>query len=263
MRRNLILAFFFCSIATAGFAQSSVNGKWATDRPADPLLVTDAERRGRVQLDVDIENGKASGSFTIGGLGGTFYTFKDGTLNGNKVQFRTDPPNAPRATWTIELVDDNTVKLGRGPLELVSNNILDLIALLPGARPATPGIQPAPVAQPAPRENALIRGAVQDQSKAPIPGVTLTATNLLSNAGFTAVSDGAGQYGFTGVTPGNYTISASLPGFDTRTISNITIVDTQLVQDFTLKVHGAEELPNTPAGLCAATSWCAVLHRAK
>ena len=48
-----------------------------------------------------IEGDKASGTLAFGGIGGRFYTFKDGKLSGNRVQFRTAnrEPN-PDTKWT-------------------------------------------------------------------------------------------------------------------------------------------------------------------
>ena len=98
MRRSPALAFFLCFAATTGFAQSRLNGKWATDRPADPLTIADAQRKQSVGLEVTIEDAKASGTLTLGGIGGTFHTFKDGKVTGNKVQFQKtrSSPTHPR-----------------------------------------------------------------------------------------------------------------------------------------------------------------------
>ena len=56
MRRNLILAFFFCFAITTGFAQSGFDGRWATDRLTGPVPL--GERSEIVQLDIIVENGK-------------------------------------------------------------------------------------------------------------------------------------------------------------------------------------------------------------
>src|SRR5207237_7593928 len=87
--------------------------------------------------------------------------------------------------------------------------------------------------------NASISGIVQDQSKALIPGVTVTVTNDDTGVRLTAVTNEAGAYGFPSILPGKYSISASLPGFKTTTLKDLDIGRTQVRQDHTLKVATA------------------------
>jgi hypothetical protein len=272
MRRTLALTFFLCFVATSGFAQSGLNGKWRTDRPANPPTTAGVPRQQQgVQLEVTVEGDKASGTLQFGGIGGRFYTFKDGKVTGNKVQFRTDPRTD--TTWTIEMVDDNTVMVYHRGLEMVSGNVLDLINVLATTRQPTPPAQDAtdvappvppaaPIAQPG--ANAPIRGIVQDPGKALIPGVTVTATNVDSGAQLTAVTDEAGRYYFAGAMPGKYTMIASLPGFQTKRVSDLSLGDAQLLQEFTLEPNGYVGLANPTPATCGTTDWlCHVLHRAK
>jgi hypothetical protein len=133
MRKNLAHAILFCFLATGAFAQSGLNGRWMTDRQIDPLPL--GERRQIVQLELNVEGDKASGSVALGGLGGTFYTFKDGKLSGNKVQFRTSVTSAGQTAltnWQVELVDENTATIGseRPNLPLVGENVILLISVL-------------------------------------------------------------------------------------------------------------------------------------
>ena len=209
------------------------------------VLLVDAQRAQRVQMEVTLEGDKASGTLAFGGIGGRFYAFKNGKLSGNRVQFRTaNPEPNPDTEWTIELVDENTVTISRAPLALVGTNILDLIAVLGGQGQLPPAPKVAavglPVATTAPaaqgNANAPVRGIVQDQSKALIPGVKITARNVDTGEESTAITDEAGRYAFPDVMPGEYTMTASLPGFQTRAVSNLSIGDTQLLQDFTLEV---------------------------
>lgn len=269
MRRTFALAFWLCLLATAGFAQSRLNGKWATDRPENWQVLSDMERRQitQVQLEVTLEDAKASGTMSFGGLGGTFYTFKDGSLTDNKIRFQTTR-GLEMLTWTMELVDDNTVILSREGfnLPLVETNVLDRIAAMAAQnRPAAS--VPAPAPQPL--ANVPISGAVEDISKALIPGVTVTATNLDTNAKLTTVTDESGRYSFPTVTPGKYTMTASLPGFLTATLSDLSIGNTPLKQDFTLELRSAQALVTPSIGECGPNSsanrfdWCWVLHRAK
>ena len=274
MPRNLALACVLCFAATTVFAQSGFNGKWATDRPADPQLITDARRAERVQLEVTVEGDKASGTLAFGGSGGRFDTFKDGKLSGNRLQFSTAnrEPN-PATKWTVELVDEITVTISRAPLEIVGTNILDLIAVLGAQSQIRPAPQVAAVGLPAASTvtipqggaNAQIRGIVQDRSKAFIPAVKVTATNVDTGETLTAMTDEAGRYAFSGMMRGPYTLTASLPGFQTSRVNNLTIGDTQLLQDFTLEVGMGQAYSHPPVASCGAagTIWCVVLHRAK
>jgi hypothetical protein len=227
-----------------------------------------------VRLELTIEEGKATGAISIGGIGGRFYPFKDGTLSGSTVQFRTtNGQSNPDTKWTAELVDENTVTLSRAPLELVGTNILDLIAVLgasrqvsPAVQVATVGLQVAPAATVAPASaNASIRGIVQDRSRANIPGVKVMATNTDTGAESTAMTDEVGRYAFLNLTRGQYRVTASLPGFQTVTVNNLSVGDTQLVQDFTLDVGMSQAYSHQPVSSCgpAGAIWCVVLHRAK
>jgi hypothetical protein len=259
MRKNLSLAFILCFAAATSFSQTGLNGKWSTDRPPDPPT-TDAQRKQRVQLEVTIEDAKASGSLNFGGLGGRFYTFKDGRVTGNRIQFRTDPRT--ETTWTIEMVDDNTVMLYHPPLELVSNN---LSILSPVQSAAATGLPLSPATTLAPGgANDSIRGIVQDESKARIPGVTVIATNVDTGAKLAATTNDAGQYSFPSPIPGKYTMSASLSGFRTKTVSDLSVGDTEFLQDFTLEL-AAPALASPSVTACSqnAIGTCSVLHRAK
>jgi hypothetical protein len=235
MRKNFILAFFICFVATTGFAQSGFSGKWATDRITGPVPL--GERREIVQLEVAIENGRASGTVARGGLGGTFDTFKDGKITGNKLQFRTGVVNregiAATTNWQLELVDENTVTItSEGPnLPIVTTNVLDLIGRLPGAAQVPPPVQIPANTQPSP-----LKGKVQDPSGALIPGVTVTATNTATGASFKTITGDTGQYSFPGITPGKYSLSAFLPGFEIKTVPELAVSNTQTELDLTLEI---------------------------
>jgi hypothetical protein len=244
-----------CFAATTGFAQSRLNGKWLTDRPPDPLLVTNAERKQSVQLELTVEDAKASGTLNLGGLGGDFYILNDGKVSGNTVQFRMSV-SGTWSTWTIELVDDKTVTINRGPLELVGNNVMDLLPLLGRLDPPKPAVPVAP---------ALVSGRVQDKSKALIPGVKVTATQVDTGVELTTFTDDTGRYAFPNLTPGKYTLTASLSGFTTAAVGNLEIGDSQIVQDLTLEFRNPSPTMNPPAASCSRNglTWCAVLHRTK
>src|SRR5262249_52921176 len=89
---------------------------------------------------------------------------------------------------------------------------------------------------------ARMYGNVVDATAARIPGVRLTATNTESGAAATTVADEAGGYSFEGLAPGNYKLSAELPGFQTSMYNGIQLsANLQKVQDITLQVAAASE----------------------
>jgi hypothetical protein len=60
-----------------------------------------------------------------------------------------------------------------------------------------------------------LTGTVRDQSSAVLPGVTVEASSpALIEKARAAVTDGAGQYRITGLNPGTYSLTFTLPGFN-------------------------------------------------
>src|SRR5262245_64151766 len=68
-----------------------------------------------------------------------------------------------------------------------------------------------------------LSGSVQDASGALIPGVEITAINDGTRVESRAISNDAGTYNFAAMPPGTYTVRASLPSFQTRTFTNVTL----------------------------------------
>jgi len=86
---------------------------------------------------------------------------------------------------------------------------------------------------------ASVTGTVTDSSKALIPGVTVKATAVDTNVVTTTVTNEAGSYTFNNLNPGKYTISASLPGFQTKNISDAQLSqNTSYRYNFELSVSG-------------------------
>jgi len=69
-----------------------------------------------------------------------------------------------------------------------------------------------------------ISGTVKDPTGAVIPGAEVTVTNTDTGAKRTVVSDDSGFYTDPNVSPGNYTVTVSMPGFKTS-VSEPTKVD--------------------------------------
>jgi hypothetical protein len=71
--------------------------------------------------------------------------------------------------------------------------------------------------------SAVITGTAQDSSGALIPGVTVTATAIDLGLSATVTTNESGAYNFVSLPPGRYVVSASLPGFQTRTYTGIDL----------------------------------------
>lgn len=70
---------------------------------------------------------------------------------------------------------------------------------------------------------ATVSGTVTDSSGALIPGVTVRATAVETGVVSNTVTNDAGVYNFRDLLPGKYTISASLPGFQTKNLTDINL----------------------------------------
>src|SRR6476620_4723332 len=57
---------------------------------------------------------------------------------------------------------------------------------------------------------STISGTVEDASKALIPGVTITATNIGTGVVTTTISNEAGAYNFASLAPGRYQVTGEL-----------------------------------------------------
>jgi hypothetical protein len=95
----------------------------------------------------------------------------------------------------------------------------------------------APTALKAADVTARIRGAVTDPTNAVIPGANIIATNLLTGVNYTTVSQKDGTYFFAALPIGTYKITATFSGFETFTVSGITLaIDQEFVEPITLIV---------------------------
>jgi hypothetical protein len=87
-----------------------------------------------------------------------------------------------------------------------------------------------------------ISGIVKDASGAPVPGATITVTNLERKTVDTAVSNESGLYVKDRLLPGTYEVRAELAGFKAAVLPKVTVnVDTQTPVDFALELGQVTE----------------------
>jgi hypothetical protein len=87
-----------------------------------------------------------------------------------------------------------------------------------------------------------IRGAVRDADGGVLPGTTVTLTNDATGVARTSVTNERGEYVFSSVAPGAYTLAVELSGFAPFRREGLEIgVQTFLVQDVSLSVGGIAE----------------------
>src|SRR5919204_4915964 len=92
------------------------------------------------------------------------------------------------------------------------------------------------------QQNASIVGTVVDQSKAVLPGVAVTATDLATGRVLATVTDARGEYRLQNLLPSTYSLSAELAGFGTVKIPEIELlVGQNATVPLQLKVASLEE----------------------
>src|SRR5580700_1006353 len=91
-------------------------------------------------------------------------------------------------------------------------------------------------------DTGAISGTVKDASGGVMPGVTVTLTNEDSGQSLSTTSGSAGQYTFSPVKIGHYSVSAETSGFQKVRQKNVTVdVQQKVVVDFTLPVGQPSE----------------------
>ena len=85
-------------------------------------------------------------------------------------------------------------------------------------------------------------GTIQDAQGAPVPGVTVTATETQTNAARTAVTNESGNYVFPNVKDGLYRVETTLSGFKKFSRDRVEVkVNSTVRVDVTLEVGAMEE----------------------
>jgi len=80
------------------------------------------------------------------------------------------------------------------------------------------------MASPALAQQGTIVGTANDETKAALPGVAITATDQDTGRVMTAVTNDRGEYRLSNVPPGKYTIQAELAGFTTVSLKDVEIL---------------------------------------
>jgi hypothetical protein len=90
--------------------------------------------------------------------------------------------------------------------------------------------------------DASITGTVSDQSRAAIPGVSITVKSVESGALRKALTDGSGHYEIPLLGVGSYEVTAEKSSFQTETRKSVMLVLGQRASvDFILQVGAASE----------------------
>ena len=87
--------------------------------------------------------------------------------------------------------------------------------------------------------NGALTGIVEDPSKALIPGVTITATNVETGVETTVITNESGGYHIPSLLPGTYKLTAELSGFRSVSYTNVELGTNETKRfNFTLEVGG-------------------------
>ena len=87
-----------------------------------------------------------------------------------------------------------------------------------------------------------IRGTVTDPSGAVVSNATVTATDVDKGIKHTVTTDGSGQFHLTGLSPANYSVSVSKPGFQPEVAKSVVVNIGQTNNvDFPMKVSQVSE----------------------
>ncbi len=99
-----------------------------------------------------------------------------------------------------------------------------------------------PITAVAQTTTAAVSGTAADDSKAVMPGVTITVTNVETGIARSVVTDGGGRFRVTDLTPGDYEVQGILSGFQTAIRRGIRLtVGREAVIELLLKVGDISE----------------------
>ena len=100
-------------------------------------------------------------------------------------------------------------------------------------------------------DRGQISGTIKDAQGAVVPGVTVTVTNLDTQAARTTVTDATGFYTFPNLPPGKYDVAAELSGFKKALRQNVTLdaASSQTIE-FALETGAVTESVTVTATAC-------------
>jgi Carboxypeptidase regulatory-like domain len=97
-------------------------------------------------------------------------------------------------------------------------------------------------------DTGAIVGTVRDPSGAAVPSATMTVTNAATGISQTTTTNGAGEYQFTALVPGTYSVKAAAAGFSTQVNNSVPVdVQSRPAIDFTLQVGEARQVVEVQA----------------
>ena len=100
----------------------------------------------------------------------------------------------------------------------------------------------SPIADAQTLSSGQIRGVVYDETKAPIPGATVTLKNDETGFSRVVVTTDAGAYQFSQIPAGGYGLSVELSGFTSTEVADLEVnVGASLTFDFTLTLEAETE----------------------
>src|SRR5690348_43613 len=100
----------------------------------------------------------------------------------------------------------------------------------------------ATLASAAHAQEASVIGVVADETKAMLPGASVTATNLDTGVQAAAVTGSDGQYRLMNLPPGKYKLQAELTGFTSVIVPSVELlVGQNATVPFTLKLASVTE----------------------
>ena len=89
--------------------------------------------------------------------------------------------------------------------------------------------------------STTVRGTVTDSTGGVIPGASVTVVHETTDEATTRLTDEIGNYEFTGLLPGIYTLTADMPGFEVGTYSNVELAAGQeVLRNFTLEISAVD-----------------------
>jgi hypothetical protein len=74
---------------------------------------------------------------------------------------------------------------------------------------------------------SALNGVVRDPTGAVVPNATISLTAVATSVVHTTISNGSGEYVFTSLTPGQYTVQAAVAGFETKKVSQFLLATGQ------------------------------------